>query len=384
MDNNLLKQLIARHRRVVIPDFGAFLKKETPEGEALVFSPFLRKDDGVVTNAIVREYGVETEDARAMVSEFVIYLRQSLASSGKYYIEGIGMLAADANGSITLREGEKPEPEPVEPEPVQPPQQTARMQQPVQQPIVQQPVAPQQAIPQPIPPMTQQQPAMPRPQSIQMQGQVPPMPQQPQPAMQPQQPMRGPMMMGGQQQPLQPQQPSPFGRIQQQPGPGQQPGQPMRNGSVQQRPAASQHMAQPQMGQLRTPAGGGAAMPGQQQTVGMLPQQPLQQGQPTTAGGVRTQTGLQQRPNGGQGGGRPGMGSGPHPGRPGGQGPRRPGQSGRRKQPKTKTDIWLVVAIIAALVVIAIMIYGLITKQGEMDMEFLNTNMAPATEETID
>ena len=65
MDNNLLKQLIAQHRRVVIPDFGAFLKKDTPQGEELVFSPFLRKDDGTVTDAIVREYGVETEELNA-------------------------------------------------------------------------------------------------------------------------------------------------------------------------------------------------------------------------------------------------------------------------------------------------------------------------------
>ena len=139
MDNALLKQLIEQHRRVVIPDFGAFLKKESPEGESLVFSPFLRKDDGMVTDALVQEYGVETDDARAMVGEFVIYLRQSLASTGRYYIEGVGMLKADANGTVTLVEGETPEPETVEPEPIPEPKPTPTPVQPI----------PQQARPQP-------------------------------------------------------------------------------------------------------------------------------------------------------------------------------------------------------------------------------------------
>ena len=60
-----------------------------------------------------------------------------------------------------------------------------------------------------------------------------------------------------------------------------------------------------------------------------------------------------------------------------GQHQRRPGPPRRRPQ-KTKTDIWLIVAIIAALVVIAIMIYGFLnTGKGDIDMEMINEAMAP-------
>lgn len=98
--------------------------------------------------------------------------------------------------------------------------------------------------------------------------------------------------------------------------------------------------------------------------------------------------------NGGASSARPGgMSGGQHPGggnRPGGQGQRRPGPSShgvRRRQPKTKTDIWLVVAIIAALVVIAIMIYKFVVidmQNDDIDMNFLNESMAPAPTETVD
>lgn len=355
MDNNLLKQLIAQHRRVVIPDFGAFLKKETPEGEELVFSPFLRKDDGMVTEAIVREYGVETEDARGMIAEFVIYLRQSLASSGRYYIEGVGMLAADANGVVTLKEGEAPEPEPVEPEPVAEP-------------------VHRQIKPQPVPQQIQQtQGGMTRPQSIQVQGQ--PQTQMGQPAMPPIAPVQQ-MPGGGQlQQPFQRPQPvqgqqlqQPFQRPQPMPGQGQKPiyaqgqGQPPMRGG--QPPIVPPVPRQPQTGRI-----------GGENGVG-----PLRGGQETTGGGFRRGGGM-PNPNGaGRGAGVSGGGvpGGPN-GKPG-QHPRRPAPPRRRPQ-KTKTDVWLIVAIVAALVVIAIMIYGFVNT-GKNDMDELNFNMSAQPQDT--
>ena len=381
MDNNLLKQLIAQHRRVVIPDFGAFLKKEGPRGEQLVFSPFLRKDDGMVTEALIREYGVESEDARGMIAEFVVYVRQSLASSGRYYIEGVGMLAADANGSITLKEGVMPERSRAEVES----ERMARQAPPQPQPVMEQIV---EAEPVPVQPVMTKPPVMTRPQTIQVQppmgqpGQLqgqqqpaslfgtypgiqqqPMRQQQPQmPQIPPQQPMRTQpvapqhqQVMGQQpvQQPIQPGQ-----RPQHQQAMGQQPIQPgQRPIQPGQRPHPSM---QPQQG----------VRGGQQSGQPMQPQQGQQQqaamGQP-----MQQQAGMippsQRQP--GQGASRPGQ---PYPGG------RRPPVR-RRPQQRTKADVWLIVAIIAALVVIAIMIYSFIVSGGgqDMDMEMLNEAMAP-------
>lgn len=409
MDNNLLKQLIAQHRRVVIPDFGAFLKKEGPEGEQLVFSPFLRKDDGVVTDAIISEYGVESEDARAMVAEFVIYLRQSLAASGRYYIEGVGMLAADANGTITLREGEEPPVEPEQDEAEEPIEAAAETVPVVPQP--QQPVRP--PMPQQVRMQGQQvqpnvQGGMTRPQSIQVQQSPVP----PQPIQQPvQQPMTPPMPQqqsfggypGMQQQPMRP--PQPPQPIQQQPV--QQPMAPPM--PRQQQPPVPQSMRTPMPGagmpqQMTQP------VPQQRPPIPPIPpsqrqpQQPMQ-GNPMPGAGFGGNNGNGMPPRGPQGPQDPNMLQ-QHPQRPGvpgpngggrgpagPRGPQQPGapqQGGRRpaprrnRPPKTKADMWLIVAIIAALVVIAIMVYSFIVSgnKGDIDMEMINAAMAPVQDTT--
>lgn len=403
MDNALLKQLIEQHRRVVIPDFGAFLKKESPEGESLVFSPFLRKDDGMVTDALVQEYGVETDDARAMVGEFVIYLRQSLASTGRYYIEGVGMLKADANGTVTLVEGETPEPETVEPEPIPEPKPTPTPVQPIPQQVQQGPATtytrPVQPTPAPVPTPTPM-PGMTRPQSIQVQAPVPPV-QQIQ-----QTPPPTPPVPPVQQMPLQtgsytgvPPMPMNGGYVQRGAIPGQQPYPPVPPAGQQPLPGqmSQRNMQQPPLG--GQPTNTPPAMRGGQQPVpGQMPQRNMQQpmggGAPSMRGGQavpmgggnvpprgpQEARGQRMNPQGGNNGRGPGNPGGPNAKAQ--QGQRRP-MPPKRKQPKTKTDIWLIVAIIAALIVIAIMVYGFInTGHGDLDMEMINANMAPI-EDTV-
>lgn len=372
MDNNLLKQLIAQHRRVVVPDFGAFLKKETPEGDRLVFSPFLRKDDGIVTEAIIGEYGVESEDARAMVAEFVAHLRQSLTSSGRYYIEGVGMLTADANATITLKEGETPAvPEAVET---------------IEPETVPMPAAVQTQLP---------KPGVTRPQSIQVQGQPQPHTAAPSPAPS-QQPARHPFGGG-------------YPAMGQQPGSPVPPGSPAQQGQPTRPPMPQQpgYPPRPPMPQqpMTPPVPPGSAM-----QQGQPPRSPMQQGQPVQQP-MRPPIPPSQRQPPMSGGGMPPRGPQDpqhqqhqqHPQRtgmpnssaaagrgPGGpRGPQQP-HGGRRPAPhrnrpqKTKADMWLIVAIIAALVVIAIMIYSFIISggNGEIDMEMINAAMTPLQDTT--
>lgn len=402
MDNALLKQLIEQHRRVVIPDFGAFLKKETPEGESLVFSPFLRKDDGMITDALVQEYGVETDDARAMVGEFVIYLRQSLASTGRYYIDGVGMLKADANGTVTLVEGETPEAETVEPEPVPVPKPAPAPVPPRPQQVQQgpaatfnRPVPPAQPTPQPMPqPGPTPMPGMTRPHSIQVQAPVPPVQQiqQTPPPTPPVQPV--------QQMPLQtgsytgvPPMPLNGGYAQRGAMPGQQPYPPVPPMGQQPGQMPQRNPQQPMGGPAQPMRGGQQPAPGQMPQRNMPPQMgggapSMRGGQAMPMGGGNVpprgpQEGHGQRmnPQGGNNGRGPGNPGGPNTKAQQGQ-QRRPTPP-RRKQPKTKTDVWLIVAIIAALIVIAIMVYGFInTGHGDLDMEMINANMAPV-EDTV-
>lgn len=147
MDKELLKRILSQHSRVIIPSFGAFLRKV--DNDSVIFSPFLKSDDGLVVGIVEREYGVSHSEAQDMVTEFVAHVRSVLGAKSKFYIDDLGMLLVDSNGAISFVT-EKPAPVAeiqIEPTPVAPPQ---RLQpQPIAQPVVQ--AAPAQpVIPQPI------------------------------------------------------------------------------------------------------------------------------------------------------------------------------------------------------------------------------------------
>ncbi|MFI3295140.1 MAG: hypothetical protein R3Y19_03890 [Rikenellaceae bacterium] len=100
MDNELLVRLLTQVPKLIIPGFGAFLRKEGIG--TLVFSPFLKRDDGVLVKIISDEYGVSLEDAHSMIGEWVDSIHQTLAEKSKYHIDGIGLLMLDSNGAISM------------------------------------------------------------------------------------------------------------------------------------------------------------------------------------------------------------------------------------------------------------------------------------------
>ncbi|MEG2606709.1 MAG: hypothetical protein RR980_05615 [Mucinivorans sp.] len=114
MDNELLKRVLSENSRIIIPGFGAFLRKE--HGGAIVFSPFLRTDDGKLGAIIALEYGVSPQEAQTMIGEFAEKMRTILKVKSKYYIDGLGMLIVDNNGVVSFLEEEaKPAPRVAEP-----------------------------------------------------------------------------------------------------------------------------------------------------------------------------------------------------------------------------------------------------------------------------
>lgn len=55
--------------------------------------------------------------------------------------------------------------------------------------------------------------------------------------------------------------------------------------------------------------------------------------------------------------------------RPGQQPPRRKGPSGKRNKVKQQTDIWLLVAIVAAVIVIILIVYGYLNTGNEIVLD---------------
>ena len=106
MINRIIAEYLRTNKRLVVPHFGAFIRKEN--SEAIVFVPFLKKDDGVLQQLLVSEYGMDSADAQAVIDEYIAEIKESIAARGAYVIEGVGRLMTDSNGICYLELGAAP------------------------------------------------------------------------------------------------------------------------------------------------------------------------------------------------------------------------------------------------------------------------------------
>ncbi len=99
MIDNIITSWLRSNKRLVVPEFGAFIHKD--DGE-VVFVEFLKKDDGVLTGLLQREYATDETEARGIIDEYVFNIRRTVGATGKYAVEGLGTLRTDANGLYAL------------------------------------------------------------------------------------------------------------------------------------------------------------------------------------------------------------------------------------------------------------------------------------------
>lgn len=99
----VLAQIISRYlesnKRLVVPQLGAFIVK-TPGG-SVVFSEFLKRDDGVLRGVLLSEGRSELE-AAGEIDRFVFEIRHTLQGGQEFRIEGLGVMQAGANGTIAF------------------------------------------------------------------------------------------------------------------------------------------------------------------------------------------------------------------------------------------------------------------------------------------
>ncbi len=329
MDKNLLIRLLTINSKVVLPGFGAFLHK--PKDNRSIFTPFLKSDDGFLTSEVAKEYGVEESDAQEIVAEFIEHIKSTLASTGKYYFQGIGTLQRDINETIgfvmDLSKQIPGDAEAVLPEtPVSQTSSTAPRQQPVEKP--QQPSTQQ----------FQQQPSQSNsPVNFQQQSRgVHPNPIAPQPITSPRVQFSNTTSQGAS-----------SASVEQQTTPPQ-PVSPIRQ-PLHQRPMQQTPRPVSPVGQTASRSVGQAPSP-QPSYGGATPrpsvQSPAQPSANRASGAVR--------PSGDNRSARPANAK-PQ----GRQLPRTP-EPPRKKR---RGDVWLVIAIIAAAIVVSIMIFGIFTTQ---------------------
>lgn len=335
MVNRIIADYLKAGKRLVIPQFGAFIHKDTDGG--VVFVPFLKKDDGVLATQLSTTYGLSNEEAYGVIAEYIAQVQRSVADRGSFVVEGVGRLRIDSNGVCYLEADNRAGAGDIQP-------QSASM----PKPVVQTPAQPSARQSASAPVATAQSPAV-------QNASAQPVRTQPVPAQCPppvQQRTAAPSSQQSPQSPRfqQPQQPRSA-------MPGQRPVQP--SGNIPPSPAAYQQPVQQ----------GGRPQPGYPQSQGQpaQPQQPVQSPVPH----------LGQQPYGGapqyapQGVGRP---VSPHP-----------VGAGMPVQQKG-TDKFLVVAILAAVIALGAIIYGVITSSAgtpKIDPMELPSHQRPAVLDSI-
>lgn len=94
----IIAQYIATETRLVIPEVGTLIRRK--ESGEVVFMEILRKSDGVLVGLIVNTLDVSPSKANEIANNYIATIKQQLARSKKFVIDGVGVLLLRGNGSI--------------------------------------------------------------------------------------------------------------------------------------------------------------------------------------------------------------------------------------------------------------------------------------------
>ncbi|WP_301186852.1 hypothetical protein [uncultured Alistipes sp.] len=128
----ILSLALRSHKRIVVPQLGAFLVKEP--GGAVLFSELVRRDDGLLRGLLV-EAGLSELAAAGEIDRFVFEVRHALGQGACYAVPGLGVFRPGANGTIRFEHRPQAADEPAptsggKPQPSPAPARTARTEPP--------------------------------------------------------------------------------------------------------------------------------------------------------------------------------------------------------------------------------------------------------------
>lgn len=100
MISKYLIELIENNNRIIIPDLGAFMVQDTPTGKQISFNDFLKFNDGLLINQIIKTDKISKDEASSKVKSFISEVEKSFAKNEHYELKGIGALSKDSHGNI--------------------------------------------------------------------------------------------------------------------------------------------------------------------------------------------------------------------------------------------------------------------------------------------
>ena len=101
MIDAVISKYLESNKRLVIPKLGAFLVKQTDH--VIVFSEFMKQDDGVLHGLLCREEGLNDTEAAAMIDRFVFSVRHNIKHGLTFQVGGIGTLSLGPNNTTAFR-----------------------------------------------------------------------------------------------------------------------------------------------------------------------------------------------------------------------------------------------------------------------------------------
>ena len=91
--NSIIAEYLASNRRLVVPNFGAFIVKESGE---VVFSELLRTDDGVLTSLLLAR-GLSEMEAAVTIDRYKFNINHELHEYGYCQLDELGTLRAEGD-----------------------------------------------------------------------------------------------------------------------------------------------------------------------------------------------------------------------------------------------------------------------------------------------
>ncbi len=95
----IIARYLESHRRLIVPQMGAFIVKEP--GRGVLFSELLKRDDGVLRGLLV-EAGTGEIEAAGAIDRFVFEVRHAVQEGREYPLAGLGVMKAGPNGTISF------------------------------------------------------------------------------------------------------------------------------------------------------------------------------------------------------------------------------------------------------------------------------------------
>ena len=113
----VITQYLETHKRLVIPQLGAFIVKEP--GRAVLFSELLKRDDGVLRGLLCAR-GLNELEAAGEIDRFVFEVRHAVEHGLVCPLPGLGEMKGGTNGTIVFTYDPRPTAPVAAPEPETP------------------------------------------------------------------------------------------------------------------------------------------------------------------------------------------------------------------------------------------------------------------------